>query len=141
MLTFEINQSILRGGQRLRRDDIKHLLKIIAKVLHERKQWQISIAFVDKKEMARLNRDWRGKNYPTDVLSFTHKEDSFLGEVIICYEIAKVQAEVAGKKTKDEVLFLLTHGILHLFGYDHEKAKDAKVMQSIEQWVEKELNK
>lgn len=135
MLRYEINQRLLRGGQRLREADLKKLLKVIAKVLRERKAWVISIAFVDKKEMARLNRDWRGQNYPTDVLSFIHKEGDLLGEVIICYPIAKVQAEVAGITTKEEILQLLTHGILHLFGHDHEKKKPADTMQALEEWI------
>ncbi len=141
MLKAEINQVKLAGGQRLPEKDIARLLKIIAKVLRENKDWVISVAFVDKDEIWKLNRDYRNKNQPTDVLSFTHKEAGTLGEVIICYEVAADQAQHAGVKVRDELIRLITHGVLHLFGHDHEKKSQEKVMMALQEWILDEYHK
>ncbi|MBU0531271.1 MAG: rRNA maturation RNase YbeY [Candidatus Uhrbacteria bacterium] len=141
MLNAEINQSELAGGQRVPEKEIARLLGIIAKVLREKKDWVISIAFVDKDAIWKLNRDYRGKNQPTDVLSFTHKEAGVLGEVIICYEVAKDQAEFAGVPVREELIRLITHGVLHLFGHDHEKAAEEKIMMAIQEWIIDEYQK
>jgi len=77
-----------------------------------------------------LNRLYRGRDEPTDVLSFAaHEGDAFvdspeaeasLGEVIVCLPVAESQAEAGGHAIAGEVAHLLTHGLLHLIGYDHE---------------------
>jgi probable rRNA maturation factor len=89
-----------------------------------------------------LNRDWRGKNKATDVLSFPQVTDRdlkalgraaraarvpewWLGDVVISVERAREQAGEHGHTLKDELDLLLAHGILHLLGYDHEKGKAA----------------
>ncbi len=105
---------------------------------------EISILFVDDDEIQVLNRDYRGKDKPTDVLSFSQEEEvcskeyavsskrssaycllptaylHLLGDVVISLETAKRQAKERGHPFIREVLILLTHGILHLLGYDHE---------------------
>jgi probable rRNA maturation factor len=112
---------------------------------------EISILFVDDDEIQVLNRDYRGKDKPTDVLSFSQIEDSriqgfkgsrvqerkrflldslttlplapcsyLLGDVVISLKTAKRQAKERGHPFNREVIILLTHGILHLIGYDHE---------------------
>ena len=84
-----------------------------------------SIVFAGTAAMRRLNRDWRGKDYATDVLSFAYEDElvegkSFLGEIIIAPEIAVRQAIEYGVEPEMEIRKLLVHGILHLMGYDHE---------------------
>jgi len=141
MLKAEINQTKLSGGQRVPANEIERLLKIIAKVLREKKDWDISIAFIDKDTIWKLNRDYRDKNQPTDVLSFTHKDGTMLGEILICYEVAADQAKHVGVKVRDELIRLITHGVLHLFGHDHEKKSEEKVMMALQDWVLDEYNK
>jgi probable rRNA maturation factor len=85
----------------------------------------VSIAFIGARAMRTLNRDYRKKDYPTDVLSFSYgdmKIDQipFLGEIMISPEIAMRQAIQAGVSPEKELRMLLVHGILHLLGYDHE---------------------
>ncbi|MBI2054409.1 MAG: rRNA maturation RNase YbeY [Candidatus Staskawiczbacteria bacterium] len=77
----------------------------------------LSIAFVKAEEIKKLNKKYRQKNKPTDVLSFNLDEGSYLGEVVICPEMVKDDVGMAR---------VLIHGILHLFGYDHEKTKKEK---------------
>ena len=93
----------------------------------------LSLAFVKKEEMKNLNKKFRKKNKPTDVLSFELKDGSekgYLGEIIICPEIVKENAEKYRVSSKSEMLKVFVHGILHLCGYDHEKSeKEAEEME------------
>lgn len=104
---------------------------------------ELSIALVGEDEMARLNEQYRGVAGPTDVLSFgcddpclaTEGEPIVLGDVIIAPEVAERQAAEAGVTVEAELNLLLVHGILHLFGYDHETDDDAAVMRERERVV------
>ena len=80
-----------------------------------------TIAFVSAKRIRRLNRQFRGIDEATDVLSFPAEEESNLGDVAISVEIAVVQAEENGLSLEYEIAQLILHGLLHLYGYDHEK--------------------
>lgn len=88
---------------------------------------EFSLALVDSKEIKTLNKQYRDKNEPTDVLSFEY------GEVIICVPVAERQAKEHGITLADELCLLFVHGTLHVLGYDHMKPKDAVVMRSAEQ--------
>ena len=72
--------------------------------------------------MQRLNRRWRGKNRPTDVLSFPQDADGLLGDVVISVETARRQAIEQRTTVGREADRLLIHGLLHLLGYDHERS-------------------
>ncbi|MFH1315285.1 MAG: rRNA maturation RNase YbeY [Candidatus Uhrbacteria bacterium] len=135
MLKAEVNQSLLRGGAKVPLKSVEKLFKIISCILPEKNNWQVSIAFVEQKEIKKHNRDYRGKNQVTDVLSFTHHQGDFLGEILICYDQAKKQATEKGINTRDEVIILITHGLLHLLDYDHQTKKEAKIMYSIQDWI------
>ena len=80
-----------------------------------------TIAFVSAKRIRQLNRQFRGIDEATDVLSFPAEEESNLGDVAISVEIAVVQAEENGLSLEYEIAQLILHGLLHLYGYDHEK--------------------
>ena len=95
--------------------------------------YELSIVIVDDKEITRLNRQYFHRNRPTNVISFPMAAEDpaslhsrILGDVVISAETAKREAEEAGGKAKDEILFLLIHGILHLAGYDHEGTADER---------------
>jgi len=141
MFKAEINQTLLRGGEKVPVKEVERLLKIIRQALHERHHWTISIAFVNEETIRRLNRDYRDKNQVTDVLSFEHKENDLLGEIVICYSVAKKQAEEKQTSARDEVILLITHGVLHLFGHDHEVTKEAKVMEMLQDWIMEKYHK
>lgn len=120
--TIELEQSELRGGQRLPHALLTRVLSVCAPSLPKRIS-VISVAFVSEKEMRRLNKQYRGKDASTDVLSFEGWDEIFL-----CYPVLKRQAKQMGHTTRSEAVFLLVHGLLHLAGYDHLNPKDAARM-------------
>lgn len=89
---------------------------------------EVGVVLVDGPTMQALNRDHRGKDAPTDVLSFPIDEDDdglagvdrMLGDVVICVPVLVAQAEENDVAVGDELVDLLVHGTLHLLGYDHE---------------------
>jgi len=90
----------------------------------------VTVVFVSDRYMGQVNRQWRGKQGTTDVLSFPAGEDSFdnpdgavLGDVVISIEQAARQAKENGLKLDQEIAQLILHGLLHLCGYDHETDK------------------
>jgi rRNA maturation RNase YbeY len=101
-----------------------------------RPEADLSILLVSDPEMRRLNRRWRGKDRPTDVLAFAQAEgagvppDGLLGDVVISVDTARRQARERGHSLSDEAEHLLVHGVLHLLGYDHERSvAEARRMQ------------
>ncbi len=100
---------------------------------------ELSVTLVDESAMAALHVEWMGEPGPTDVLSFPMDEirepapgaspvGGTLGDVVLCPQVAQRQAVVAGHTTEHEMRVLLTHGVLHLLGYDHAEPDDERVM-------------
>ena len=90
--------------------------------------YRLEVSLVSDREMRRLNKTYRAKNRPTDVLSFPSPLHDF-GDVLIAWGVAKRQAKEYGGTLAEELQRLTVHGVLHLFGYDHERsAKEAKRM-------------
>jgi probable rRNA maturation factor len=119
---------------RLLRSRAVHALRAVGESASE-----LSIAVVTDDEIAALNAEHRGKPSATDVLSFSLLEGehadqrgALLGDVVIGIETAARQARVAHRGLDDEVARLLIHGILHLLGWDHEEAEEAKQMRAEE---------
>jgi probable rRNA maturation factor len=89
----------------------------------------VSLAFISKKEMSKINSTYRGQDKNTDVLSFTEdKGGTYLGEILINYEKIKKQAKDFKNSAEEELDFILVHGLLHLLGYKDEKEKDKEEM-------------
>jgi probable rRNA maturation factor len=91
----------------------------------------VTILLSGDKKLAVLNRDFRGKAKPTNVLSFPGR-DGYAGDIAIAYGVTAAEAKAAGKKFLDHATHLVVHGVLHLAGYDHERPKDAGVMEPLE---------
>jgi len=123
--------------------DARWLKGVVAAVLEEEKvspPAEVSLLVIGDAEVHRLNRDYRGKDRTTDVLSFGMiggENGAFvtppdgvkrLGEVIISYPQAERQAKDAGHSVKAEMALLVVHGVLHLLGYNHESAADKRKM-------------
>ncbi|MDY0405541.1 rRNA maturation RNase YbeY [Virgibacillus sp. 179-BFC.A HS] len=102
---------------------------------------ELSVSFVNNDEIQVINRDYRDKDQPTDVISFALQEDSdgeleivgqnlpvVLGDIIISVDRAKEQAKEYNHSFEREMGFLAVHGLLHLLGYDHMNPEDEKVM-------------
>lgn len=93
----------------------------------------ITLVFLSSAEMKKINKQFRGKNKPTDVLSFAPLEPNSLGELLFCLDVLKKQAKEQGHSLENEFLYMLIHGVLHLLGYDHElSAKEEKLMFRIQ---------
>lgn len=112
--------------------------------LPQAQQFRVCIRFVDPAESRALNQSYRGRDYPTNVLSFTtnmldeaHCLD--LGDLVICGACLVQEAADQGKAASDHFLHLVLHGMLHLIGYDHEFEADAETMESLEVAVLKEV--
>ena len=125
------------AGRNYPTGELKKITAAILKAL-ERSQAELSIALVGDKEMRPLNAEYRKKNKTTDVLSFPADNPAtakrvLLGDVIISVEQARRQAKERNHSLKREMVILLTHGILHLLGYDHERSpRQAKIMADLE---------
>ena len=95
---------------------------------------EVSLLLTDNGEMQRLNAQFRGKDKPTDVLSFpADKRDApFLGDIAVGYGISAQDAETAGKELPDHLSHLVIHGCLHLLGLDHVEDAEAEEMEAME---------
>lgn len=109
---------------------------------------KVDIAFLltDDPEMASLNKMWRGKAKPTNVLSFPALPEAsppggpvFLGDVALALETVLAEARQQKKSVEAHVAHLTVHGVLHLLGYDHLSAREARPMERMEQDVMKAL--
>lgn len=97
---------------------------------------QLIIVFVSKNKIRQLNKQFRGKDKSTDILSFESFEEEVLGELILCWDVLVVQAKEHSLKIEQEVCYMLVHGILHLLGYDHEKDdKQAQQMYRLQDQI------
>jgi len=81
-----------------------------------------------------LNRDFRHKDKPTNVLSFpaAPNRDGYRGDIALALGVTRREAKAAGKSLADHAAHLVVHGVLHLAGYDHIRARDAKLMEKLE---------
>jgi probable rRNA maturation factor len=99
---------------------------------------ELSLVLTDDARIRELNRDWRGFDKPTNVLSFPAADADdddpgpLLGDVVVAHETTAREAEAEGKTMEDHVAHLLVHGLLHLFGFDHEVDADADEMEALE---------
>lgn len=93
----------------------------------------LGVAFVGNAEIRRLNRGYRGKDCPTDVLSFeAEEEEGNLGDLVISVPYARAQAKEGGRALRREVADLVIHGTLHLIGHDHAKKGEAARMYGLQ---------
>jgi probable rRNA maturation factor len=100
---------------------------------------ELAIRFVDAEEGQALNRQYRGKDYATNVLTFAYNEGEELGEddptqadIILCTDVLLREAEEGGKTVEEHAAHLVVHGVLHAQGYDHEHDEEADEMEQFE---------
>jgi probable rRNA maturation factor len=122
------------------------VLKKTAELYGLEPQSEVSVVLADDQYIQALNREYRGKDTPTDVLSFALNEgdepeifegpdEQLLGDIIISLETAKRQAEEYEHSVEREIAFLTVHGMLHLLGYDHIQEEDRLEMRQEEEAV------
>jgi probable rRNA maturation factor len=109
----------------------------VSKALQGRGPAELAIRIVDREESRRLNRQYRGQDAPTNVLSFPADPPgeiglNLLGDILICAPLVAGEALAQGKPAQAHWAHLTIHGVLHLLGYDHEQAAAAEVMEGLE---------
>ena len=138
---------------------IKKISEICEKMLKEDfSKVYFSINFVDEEQIKKLNKEFRQVDKVTDVLSFPNLNKSpneklkkffkfadfdtgllFLGDIVICKNVAKKQAREYDHSLKREVCFLALHGLLHILGFDHIKEEDEKIMNKLQDKIMEEV--
>lgn len=105
---------------------------------------ELSLSFVGEEEIQELNRDYRGVDSVTDVLSFPTYEGEIyeiegmptpLGDIVICMDRVRLQAKEFGHSERREIVYLAVHSLLHLLGYDHMEPEEKKEMRAREEEV------
>jgi len=114
------------------------------KAMEIKKNREVSVLLTDDQEIQYLNRVYRGKDFPTDVLSFSMNEglqnpsfensidEYLLGDIVISIETAQKNAESSGHSLLHELNILIIHGLLHLLGFDHNRDEDFTKMKKEE---------
>ncbi|MFU2079477.1 rRNA maturation RNase YbeY [Avibacterium endocarditidis] len=115
-----------------------------AAVQAENLQPEITIRVVDEAESQSLNATYRGKDYPTNVLSFPFEcpeevELPLLGDLVICRQVVEREAQEQGKPLMAHWAHMVVHGCLHLLGYDHIEDDEAEEMENLETEIMQEL--
>jgi probable rRNA maturation factor len=125
----------------------KKVLEAVLQAEGETGEVEVSLVLVDDKKIQELNRDYRGIDRPTDVLSFPLREavedegpkvsvdEWLLGDIVVSMETALRQAEEYGHSLERELGFLIVHGCLHLLGYDHQREEERQVMREKEEAI------
>ena len=119
----------------------EHSLGEILKTLDNEGR-EISLTFVDDEGITGINRQYLGRNYPTNVIAFSMNDGEFgdinpniLGDIIISTETAIRDAKAGDLSLEDEIDYLMIHGVLHLLGYDHELPGEAEEMKEKEKEI------
>ena len=144
MLYFELNA---KAKWKLNNEDLAHIFKTASRALNEKEKEDkfISIVTVSRREMRLLNKMTRNIDAPTDILTFSLEDKNifpspafvraFIGEMVICPAAAKEKSKQAGKDELAYARLLVVHGILHLFGMDHEQTSESLKMETMEQKI------
>lgn len=126
-------------------DTMKKIASLALKKEGFNDDYEVGLTYVSKEEIQDLNREYRDIDKVTDVLSFPLIEDfssdeTLLGDVVISYDVAVEQAKEYGHSLEREIMFLFTHSILHLLGYDHIEDDDRVIMEQRQRDILDELN-
>jgi len=93
---------------------------------------QINLRFVNAAEGRVLNREYRGKDYATNVLTFPYGEDPVEADIVLCAQVVAREAREQGKTLDAHYAHMVVHGVLHAHGHDHEKSAQARRMEALE---------
>lgn len=96
---------------------------------------EVTVRIVGSRESRRLNRTYRGKDSPTNVLSFPYQRRPLQGDIVLCAPVVRREAREQGKPLPAHWAHLIVHGALHLRGYDHIKIPDARRMEARERAI------
>jgi probable rRNA maturation factor len=100
-----------------------------------RRRTRITVRFVGIAEGRRLNRDYRGRDYATNVLTFGYEGPELAGDIVLCAPVVVREARERSLPVRAHCAHLVVHGALHLAGLDHERARDAAIMEAAERRI------
>jgi probable rRNA maturation factor len=134
---------MIEGGDWARLDDAEALAQKAAEAAvavadEADEDFEVSVMLTDDAQIRELNRTWRGKDKPTNVLSFPAPEPPgatgprHLGDIALAYETLVRESEEESKELAHHFAHLIVHGVLHLLGYDHEVEAEADIMEALE---------
>ena len=122
--------------------DAQHIRGWVAAVFTtlERLPLALTVRVIGEEEMAKLNRRYRGRNQPTNVLSFPMEplpgiRTDLLGDIVVCGPVVDREAAIQHKSPMGHWAHMVVHGLLHLFGYNHDSDQDAIAMEALEKSV------
>ena len=143
-LVLEMSLEIEGFDDLVNEEEIKeYVQKVLEKEYESEAPVYMSLLFTGNDEIQVINREYRDKDQPTDVISFAyHETEDFdigpydtLGDIVISLERVVEQAKEYNHSDKRELFYVLTHGILHLLGYDHIEEEDKKEMRAKEEEI------
>ncbi|ACX51309.1 protein of unknown function UPF0054 [Ammonifex degensii KC4] len=118
---------------------VRRAAELALDLLGPRREVEVGVTLLDDTGIRELNRRYRGKDAPTNVLAFPMGEEEppvlLLGDVVISVETARSEAEEEGKGIEEKLAHLVVHGVLHLLGYDHETDAEEALMREKEEAV------
>ncbi len=125
----------------LSREYCTRALQALEKTVKKPQQGIINLIVITPDEMAQMNKQFRGKEGPTDILTFSYyspelTSSDIAGEIYLCLEKIKLYAEEAGKTYKEQLEYIIIHGLTHLMGYDHEDDADWQEMEKVEKKIQ-----
>ena len=140
---FDVEMQLACAGANVpTQAEVRQFIALVADEAGGDARGEVSVRIVDEAEMAEINRRYRGKNQPTNVLAFPAELQSLpglpeenaglLGDLVICAPVVDREANEQGKSAAAHWAHMLVHGMLHLLGYDHESDADAREMEGLE---------
>ena len=125
---------------------VERWLSALGQMLVKRGQTTLSrkevvVVFVTTTEIRRLNKQYREKDYATDVLSFESAEENVVGELVLCLPVIRRQSRSTGLSERGELGYMLVHGVLHLLGHDHVHKPDEVKMFALQDELYARLEK
>ena len=132
----------LEGKSPLETTQLEAIANSINDSIELSRNYNIGLSFVDTKTIQELNEKYAGNNYPTDVLSFEYDDSrgESDGDVVVCTKIAESQAKENKISIEAELSLLVTHGVLHILGYDHQDQDQTASLDAIQSDIMKRLN-
>ncbi|MGI6452996.1 MAG: rRNA maturation RNase YbeY [Syntrophomonadaceae bacterium] len=151
-ITVLNQQNIIEWSEELE-NFINHVIEAVGNTEDLAQEAEVSILLVDNPYIQELNNQYRGIDLPTDVLSFAMNETSgdlpdfeawqdswLLGDIVVSLEQALIQSKEYGHSFKRELGYLITHGMLHLLGYNHENREERSIMRTREEAIMKSID-
>lgn len=141
---MQVNVLIEHGNDLVEPLDLQGLVSFVLHDMNLPESTDVTLTFVTNERIHELNRDYRGMDKPTDVLSFecdnipfddediSNVEEYELGDIVIATDVALAQTKEFGTTFEEEVTLLTVHGLLHLCGYDHIEDEEAEIMEALE---------